>query len=127
MDTGTFYGGLLLGIIIGFCIFLHVAKSSNKLSNSIDFGSNKAHEPPKNNKDPINIIELCVQESLISLQEIHSVTDDSKIPELIKQKQHLLTNHLCKLDQIENPQFRNLRKNTIIYIQSVQDFLDTYL
>ncbi|MEX0597192.1 MAG: hypothetical protein WD512_11885 [Candidatus Paceibacterota bacterium] len=125
MDTGAFSGGVAIGIIIGFCIFLHIAKS---------FSSNSQNNENLTT-DPIRIMGLSIQESLNSIEEVHKMsllvtnTQDraNKIPDLIKQKQHILTNHLCKLDLIEEPQYRLLRKNTIVYIQSIQDLLDTYL
>jgi gas vesicle protein len=126
MDSGTFYGGIAIGIIIGFFIFLHIAKS---LGNSGDSSNTRKMN------DPIKIMGLSIQESLNSIEEVHQMslllTDTreraNRIPDLIKQKQHILTNHLCKLDLIEDPQYRVLRKNTIVYIQSIQDLLDTYL
>jgi hypothetical protein len=112
MDVNVFYFGLAIGIIMGFSIFIHLIRSY-QLNNDL--------------QTPLDLMELSISNSLASVQEVQSCQDSDKRSDIIRRKQHILTNQLVKLDQIEDPQYRALRKATIVYIQTVQDHLDTYL
>lgn len=118
MDLNTFYYGIVIGIIIGFYL-MQFGLNNNKEISDNKFNNNKL----KN--DPIDIIKDCLIDCTSAIKDIRNCQNPDKIPDLIKQKQHILTNRLLQLDQIEDPPLRTLRKTTIVYIQSVQDYIDS--